>query len=233
MEENAEELRREAGHAAVERFVKSGMTLGLGTGKTTAWVVRRIGELLSSGELSDIRGVPTSERTARLAGEVGVPLLTLAEARPDLTIDGADEVTRALEVIKGRGGALLREKIVASASREGLVLVVDESKCVDSLGVGTLPVEVEPFGAEATLKDLASLGCEAQFRMDGEERFITDGGHLTADLVFPDGVDDAAALEVEIKNIPGALECGLFVGLAVAAVISTPDGRLEVVERQS
>lgn len=223
-----EELRRDAAHAAVERCVRSGMTLGLGTGKTTDHATRKVGELLAAGDLRDVRGIPTSERTRQLAGEVGIPLVTLSEARPDLTIDGADEISPELDVIKGRGGALLREKIVAACSREGLVIVADDSKLVESLGVGALPVEVEPFGWEATFAALASLGCEVETRLAGTQPFVTDGGHYTADCVFS-RIEDPKALEIGIKQIPGALECGLFVGLAHAAFVARENG-VEVIE---
>ena len=224
-------LKRDAAHAAVDRYVESGMTVGLGSGTTAAFVVGRIGDLLAGGELRDVRGIPTSERTAALAREVGIPLVALSEARPALTIDGADEIGRDLALIKGRGGALLREKIVASSSEAGLVVVADDSKPVEVLGEGPLPVEVEPFGWETTLEALSSLGCEPVLRMDRADPqppFVTDGGHYTADCLFPE-IPDPASLEVEIKRIPGALECGLFVGLVQAAVVARGDG-VEITE---
>jgi ribose 5-phosphate isomerase A len=220
-----DELKRTAAERAVAEYVRSGMVVGLGTGSTAAFVVRRVGELISNGELEDVRGVATSRRTAELAGEVGVPLVMLEEARPAVTIDGADEIGPGLNLIKGGGGSLLREKIVAHATEPGggLVVVADGSKLVDSLGGHPLPVEVEPFGWEATLQDLASLGCEPELRMNGKNPFVTDGGHYTADCRFA-SIPDPAGLEREVKSIPGALECGLFVGLARAAVMSRPDG---------
>ena len=223
---SGEEPKREAAHSAVERYVESGMVVGLGTGSTATFAVQRIGELVASGELREVRGVPTSARTTALANELGIPLATLAEAHPRLTIDGADEISPELALIKGRGGALLREKIVASSSEEGLIVVADSSKMVDSLGVGSLPVEIDSFGWEATLEALASLGCEPELRMDWTDPvrpFVTDGGHYTLDCAF-DGITDPASLEVEIKRIPGALECGLFVGLARAAIVAGKDG---------
>jgi ribose 5-phosphate isomerase A len=230
---DVEKLKREAAYAAVDRYVECGMTVGLGSGTTAAFVVGRIGELLAEGELQDVRGIPTSERTAALAREVGVPLASLSEARPTFTIDGADEIGPDLALIKGRGGALLREKIVAACSKDGLVIVADGSKPVDVLGNGPLPVEVEPFGWEATLEALASLGCEPKRRMDRADPhhpFVTDGGHYTADCLFP-GIPDPAPLETEIKRIPGALECGLFVGLARAAVVAR-EGGVEITQAQ-
>ena len=225
-----DDLKRASAERAVAEYVRSGMVLGLGTGSTTSFAVRRIGELIASGELENVRAVATSVRTADLANEVGVPLVTLSEARPRLTIDGADEVGPGLTLIKGRGGALLREKIVAHAS-DGLVVVADESKLVGTLGAGPLPVEVDPFGWEITLEDLASLGCEPELRVDHEDPgrpFVTDGGHYTADCRFV-SIPEPAALEEEIKRIPGALECGLFVGLARAVVVGRSGGT-EVIE---
>src|ERR671932_924769 len=223
---DVEGLKRDAAYAAVGRYVESGMTVGLGSGTTAAFVVGRIGELLTGGELQDVRGIPTSRRTAAQAQEIGLPLVTLSEARPRLTIDGADEIGPDLALIKGRGGSLLREKIVASSSEVGLVVVADGSKPVEVLGEGPLPVEVDPFGWEVTLEALSSLGCEPVLRMDREDPhhpFATDGGHYTADCLFHE-IPDPASLEVEIKRIPGALECGLFVGLARAAIVARESG---------
>ncbi len=228
----AEDLKRAAAEKAVERYVESDTVVGLGTGSTASHAVRRLGELIVAGELHGIRGVPTSARTAALAREVGIPLVALSEARPILTIDGADEIAPDLSVIKGLGGALLREKIVAHASSRGLIVIADDSKTVDSLGKVPLPVEVEPFGYEATLAALSSLGCEPTLRLEGsgsqtgdpDRPYVTDGGHYTADCLFPDGIPDPGALETGIKRIPGALETGLFVGLVHAAVVARPEG---------
>ena len=228
----AEDLKRAAAEKAVEQYVQSDTVVGLGTGSTASHAVRRIGEAIVAGELHGVQGVPTSERTAALAREVGIPILALSEARPVLTIDGADEIDPNLSLIKGLGGALLREKIVAHASSEGLVVVADGSKVVDSLGKVRLPVEIEPFGHEVTLADLASLGCEPILRLEGSgsqtgdpnRPYVTDGGHYTADCLFPGGIPDPGALEAEIKRIPGALETGLFVGLVRSAVVARPGG---------
>lgn len=232
MSADADRLKREAANAAVDRFVESGATLGLGSGTTSAFVVQRIGEKLTTGELRNVRGVATSEDTAALAREVGIRLVGFPEAHPTLTLDGADEIGPRLATIKGLGGALLREKIVAAASRDGLVLVADGSKAVDILGArGPLPVEVDPFGWQATLLALSYLGCEPKLRMDTSEPehpFVTDGGHYTADCAFGP-IQDPPALEAAIKAIPGALECGLFIGLARAAVLADEDG-VRVVE---
>jgi len=219
-------FKREAANAAVERYVRSGMVVGLGTGTTATLAVRRIGELIASGDLEDVSGVPTSARTMALANELGIPLATLADTRPHLTIDGTDEVSPDLALIKGRGGALLREKIVASSSEQGLIVVADSTKVVDLLGAGPLPVEIDSFGWQATLQALASLGCEPELRMDKadpDHPFVTDGGHYTADCQF-DPISDPASLEIEIKKIPGALECGLFISIAQTAVIAGQNG---------
>ena len=160
---------------------------------------------MASGELRDIRGVPTSAKTTALANELGIPLATLSEVRPRFTIDGADEISPELALIKGRGGALLREKIVASSSEEGLIVVADSSKLVDPLGAGPLPVEIDSFGWETTLEALASLGCEPELRMDWTDPgrpFVTDGGHYTADCKF-EKIADPASLEVRDQTHPG------------------------------
>ena len=188
--------------------------------------------MIAAGKLHGIRGIPTSARTAALARELSIPLVALSEARPVLTIDGADEVAPDLSVIKGLGGALLREKIVAHSSSRGLIVVADGSNAVECLGQVALPVEVELFGYEATLAAVASLGCDPTLRLEGsgsqtgdpERPYVTDGGHYTADCFFPDGIPDPDALEAEIKRIPGALETGLFVGLVHSAVVSRPEG---------
>jgi ribose 5-phosphate isomerase A len=221
-----DEFKRQAANAAVERYVESGMVVGLGTGSTATFAVQRIGELVASGELRDLKGVPTSAKTTALANELGISLATISEARPLLTIDGTDEVSPELALIKGRGGALLREKIVASSSKEGLIVVADSTKTVDALGAGPLPVEIDTFGWEVTLEALASLGCEPKLRMDWtdpDRPFITDGGHYTADCLF-NSIPDPASLEIEIKKIPGALECGLFVEIARAAIVTGKNG---------
>lgn len=220
-------LKRAAAERAVQDYVESGMVVGLGTGSTAAWVVRTIGSRLSTGELQDVTGISTSEQTAALARELNIPLASLDEARPEVTLDGADEVGPGLALIKGLGGALLREKIVASAG-DGLIVVADHSKVVDLLGRGPLPVEVEPFGWEVTRDALIALGCEAELRIKDGKPFRTDGGHYTIDCSFG-AITGPEALEIEIKKIPGALECGLFTGITLAAVIGREE-RAEVIK---
>lgn len=228
-----DDYKRAAAHRAVEEYVEDGMVLGLGTGSTAAWVVRRLGELLAAGELREVRGIPTSYQTTALALEFGVPLTSLSENRPDLTLDGADEISPGLDLIKGRGGALLREKIVAAGGglTRSLVVVADESKLVDRLGRTPLPVEVEAFGWEATVAALSRLGCEAELRrVSGEtpgnsldDPFVTDGQHYVVDCAFG-YISDPRALEDEIKHVPGALEVGLFCGFTRAVVVGGEAG---------
>lgn len=207
--------------------VKSGMKLGIGTGSTAEEFVRLLAVKVAEG--FEIIGVPTSERTASLCNELGVPLTTLEETpHLDLTIDGADEVDGDLSLIKGGGGALLREKIVAAAS-DAMIVIADESKVVDTLGRFPLPVEVNRFGLAATKlafeKAITDLGLEAplSLRMKDGEIFVTDGGHYILDASFG-RIPDTKALSDALFAIPGVVEHGLFIGLARAAVIAGTSG---------
>lgn len=213
--------RRAAEAAAVE--AEDGMVLGLGSGSTAELVVQALAVRVAAG--LRVSGVPTSERTAALARRLGVPLTDFSEhAQVDLTIDGADEADpRSLALVKGRGGALLREKIVAAASRRMLV-VVDGSKLVDRLGRGTLPVEVAAFGWQATFVRLEALGAQASLRRspDGSP-FRTDGGNHVADCTV-EPIGDPAALDRRLRAVVGVVETGLFVGLASRLIAATPSG---------
>ncbi len=217
-------LKRRAGEQAVE-FVENGMILGLGTGSTVFYALRRLGDRVSQGQLRDIVGVPTSNATARLAHEFGIPLTTLDE-HPwlDLTIDGADEVDPDLNLVKGLGGALLREKIVAAASRR-LVIVVDDSKLVERLGTrAPLPVEVVPFGWRLQMAYLESLGAQPTLRrIAGNEPYVTDGGHYIIDCQFA-GIDDPHTLATALNIQPGIVENGLFLNMVDTVVVGTPEG---------
>jgi ribose 5-phosphate isomerase A len=220
-----EALKRKAAERAAE-WIRDGMTVGLGTGSTVRHLLDVIAERRAAGEWSGIVGVPTSVDTERRAAALGIPLATLAE-RPaiDLTIDGADEVDPALRLIKGLGGALLREKIVAAASAR-LVIVADDSKVVARLGTkAPLPVEVDPFGEPVQPAFLRLLGCEPVLRRGGDgQPFVTDGGNHILDCRFPAGIADAEALERALALRPGIVESGLFLGMAEAAVIAGADG---------
>lgn len=207
--------------------VQSGMKIGIGTGSTAEEFVRLLGEKVAEG--FEIIGVPTSERTAALCAELGVPLTTLEETpHLDLTIDGADELDGALSLIKGGGGALLREKIVAAAS-DAMIVIADESKVVETLGRFPLPIEVNRFGLAATRisieKAIADLGLEAPIALrerDGAP-FVTDGGHYILDASFG-RIPDTRALSDALFAIPGVVEHGLFIGLARTAIIAGASG---------
>lgn len=224
MTEDRERLKQQAAEHTL-RFIESGMRLGLGTGSTVYFVLRHLGEQIRQGALRDVVGVPTSRGTARLAQEFGIPLTTLEEhPHLDLTIDGADEVDPNLNLIKGMGGALLREKIVATASQR-LIIVVDDRKLVSRLGTRSpLPVEVDPFGWRTLLPFLEDLGARAELRrtVHGGPA-ITDGGHYILDCQF-DGIEDPYDLEVTLNNRPGILENGLFLNMADMVVVASSEG---------
>ena len=218
-----DQLKRAAAQGALH-YVKDGMVLGLGTGSTAGFVVQALGLRMASG--LKVVGIPTSERTATLARSLGIPLATFAEyQRIDLTIDGADEVERgSLNLIKGLGGALLREKIVAAASRR-LVIVVDQEKLVDRLGESApVPVEVVQFGWQSTAAALEKLGTTPRLRHAAEDHpFITDGGNYILDCKVG-GITDPRSLEHRINAIVGVVECGLFIGRSSDVIVATTDG---------
>lgn len=226
-----EQLKRRAAERAVG-FVASGMRLGLGTGSTARHVLDVLGEKLATGELTDLVGVPTSRATEAYAAERGIPLSTLDDTPVlDVCVDGADEFDPALNLIKGLGGALLWEKIVASAAQR-LVIVVDEGKRVPRLGTkAPLPVEVVPFGWKSHLDFFSALGAEPRLRAgDDGAAFVTDGGHYIVDLTFPDGIPAAPELERMLQRRTGIVDSGLFVGMASAVVVAASEGT-EVLER--
>jgi ribose 5-phosphate isomerase A len=221
---DTEALKRAAAERAAE-WIRDGMTVGLGTGSTVRHLLDVIAERRAAGEWRNIVGIPTSEDTAGRARRLDIPLATLDERpRVDLTIDGADEVDPGLRLIKGLGAALLREKIVAAASRE-LVIVADASKVVDRLGTrAPLPVEVDPFGAAIQPEFLRALGAEPVLRMRDGQPVTTDGGNRIFDCRFADGIADPEALEARLALRPGVIDCGLFLGMATAVVIAAPEG---------
>ncbi|KAM7509069.1 hypothetical protein LguiA_019522 [Lonicera macranthoides] len=224
-----DDLKKLAADKAVD-YVKSGMVLGLGTGSTAAFVVSKIGELLKSGELKDIVGVPTSKRTYEQALSLGIPLSILDDhPHLDLAIDGADEVDPDLNLVKGRGGALLREKMVEAAS-DKFVVVVDDSKLVDGLGGSGLamPVEVVQFCWKYNLVRLQELfkeeGCEARLRLDGGKPYVTDNMNYIVDLYFKTPIKDSLAAGKEISAFEGVVEHGLFLDMATSVIIAGSDG---------
>ena len=220
---NRDELKRAAALRAIEE-VEDGMVVGLGTGSTASFVVEGLGARVAGG--LRVVGIPTSERTAAQARRLGIPIATFVEhQRLDLTIDGADEVQLGtLDLIKGLGGALLREKIVAAASNR-LIIVVDQEKLVEQLGEHTpLPVEVTQFGWQATAVALAKLGCIPERRYAvGEQPYVTDGGNYILDCRFGP-LTDPAAIEESIAMTVGVVESGLFVGRSSMVVVASMTG---------
>jgi ribose 5-phosphate isomerase A len=224
---NAANMKREAARQALE-YVESGMILGLGTGSTAAEFVDLLGEKVRDG--LKIIGVPTSEATLKQALSLGIPMATIEEQPEiDLTVDGADELDRHLRLIKGGGGALLREKIVASGSAQ-VVIIADQSKLVDALGAFPLPVEVVQYGLPVTIamiEDIADeLGLDGQVKQrmlaDGNP-FVTDGGNFILDCAF-DEISDPDALAELLPFTPGVIDHGLFIGLADHAIVAGEKG---------
>jgi ribose 5-phosphate isomerase A len=228
---SAEELKRAAAERAGERVV-AGMRIGLGTGSTVAHFLDVLGERVARGELPGLMGVPTSVRTAARARELGIELAELHDVQPlALTVDGADEVDPALDLIKGLGGALLREKVVAQAS-EQLLIMVDDSKRVRRLGTSaSLPVEVTRFGWQAHLAFLRGLGCEPTLRTGpDQEPYLTDNGNYVLDCRFPTGMEDPGAVEDALRRRAGVVESGLFLAMATTVIVAGAGG-IEVLER--
>ena len=230
----AEHYKRQAAAAALE-FVRPGMRIGLGTGSTARCFVELLADRVRAG--LDIVGVATSEATRMDADRLGVPLTTLDETPAlDLTVDGADEIAHDLTLIKGGGGALLHEKIVAAASAR-MIVIADESKWVALLGAFPLPVEVVPFGLAATRRAVGNAAAETgapgplTLRRTGDgHAFVTEAGHLILDAALT-RIIDPQALAARLAEIPGVVEHGLFIGLAQAAVIAGADG-VRIVERR-
>ena len=220
MTSNQERLKRAAAEKALE-LVQDGMLLGLGSGSTARYFTEGVGRLVASG--MKIRCVPSSRATAELAAELGIPIVQELLGAIDLAVDGADEVDPNLNLIKGRGGALFREKIVAAASKR-FVVVVDESKLVKHLGVDALPVEVSPFLWRTTAERLIALGSSLTVRGGEEAPFITDNGNLILDLTFDGGIDSPVGLATAIKVTPGVVEHGLFVEMTDTCIVAGPAG---------
>ncbi|TCD11807.1 ribose-5-phosphate isomerase RpiA [Oricola cellulosilytica] len=223
---SSDELKRAAAQAALS-YVSEGMKIGIGTGSTAEAFIHLLAERVGDG--FHVTGIPTSERSARLCIELGVPLSSLDESPSlDLAIDGADEIDASLNLIKGGGGALLREKIVAHASSR-FIVIADESKLVPALGSFPLPIEVNPFGLEATRgaaqRAYDSLGYSGELRLrvrDGQP-YETDGGHFILDASFGH-ISDPKALSDALHLIPGVVEHGLFIGMTTVAIVAGADG---------
>ena len=210
------EEKRLAAERAVE-YVQDGMVVGLGTGSTAFYAVKKLGERVRNG--LRIRSIPTSESTRQLAEAEGIPLTSFeAVSAIDLTIDGADEVDPYLNLIKGGGAALLREKIVSAASREN-VIIVDSSKTVKRLGAFPLPVEVIPFGWQVVTRWIDALGGNPQLRLKDGAPLVTDQGNWILDCAFG-AIPDAAGLELTLNNLPGVVENGLFIKRCTRLVVA-------------
>jgi ribose 5-phosphate isomerase A len=225
------DLRQLAAQRAVD-FVESGMALGLGTGVTTRYFIDLLGEKLAAGELHDLCGVPTSQGSAAQAQRWGIPIVTLEDyPELDLAVDGADEVDPNLNLIKGLGRALLREKVVEIHARR-LIIVVDESKLVTRLGTrGPLPVEILPFEAPAHIRWLNNLGCRAELWLEDDGLPArTDNGNYLARLWFPKGIRHPKALARKLAGRPGVLEHGLFLNMAETVIVAAESG-VQILER--
>ena len=215
-----EALKREAAEKALE-LVRDGMLIGLGSGSTVRYFTEGVARLIEEG--MKVRGVPTSRATAELAAAAGIPVVEDLIGPIDLAVDGADEVDPSLSLIKGRGGALFREKLVAAAARR-FVAVVDESKIVQRLGEGVLPVEVLPFLWRTTAERLAKMCTGLKVRGGEEEPYVTDNGNLILDLRIDGGIEDAVALAASLKGLTGVVEHGLFIGMTDTCIVAGPDG---------
>lgn len=232
----SDDLKRQVGYKAVDDYVASNMVVGLGTGSTAHYAVERVGEKLASGELRDVVCIPTSLRTEEQARALSIPLVTLdTHSRLDVAIDGADEVdVNTLNLVKGRGGALLREKMVEVCA-DKFVVIVDESKLVSGLGASgdAVPVEVTPFCWQHTMRRLRELPSlrgalrEARLREaggGGGQAYVTDNGNYIVDLYFDAPMADAQRAAEEIRAVVGVVEHGLFLGMSAAVIIAGSDG---------
>lgn len=216
-------LKKIAAERAAE-YIQDGMKVGLGTGSTAYFAICRLGERVREG--LQIQAVATSEASDKLAREWGIPIIPFDQiGRLDITIDGADEVDPDFNLIKGGGGALLREKIVA-ANSDKLIIVADGSKVVQQLGQFPLPVEVVPFASEWTFQALEKLGCRPEWRMNEGERYLTDNGNLIADCRM-ESIVNAAELNVQLNMLPGVVDNGLFVDMADTVILAKDDGSID------
>merc|ERR1711862_151672 len=227
-----DDLKKQVGYKAVDDYVTSDSVIGLGTGSTAYYAVERVGELLRSGQLKNILAIPTSVRTHEQAESLGIPLTTLdTHSHLDVAIDGADEVDPQLNLVKGGGGALFREKIVEECA-DKFIVIVDDFKICDGIGPGfPIPVEIVPFCHEHTMnviKELPALaGCKPVLRLgdvannkpDGDKPAVTDNGNYIVDLEFASPLKDAKAAASQLKNTVGVVDHGLFIGMTSACII--------------
>lgn len=220
MLENKDQLKKHAGEKAIH-YIKDGMTIGLGSGSTVYWTIKKLGELVQQG--LNIKGIPSSRRTEGWAKEFGLPLTTFSEVQQlDVAIDGADEIDPHFNLTKGGGGSLVREKIVNAASSQ-LIIIVDDSKLVSQLGKFPLPVEVVPFGWEVTALNIAKLGCKPKLRMKENEVFISDNGNYILDCQF-ESIPSPNELHKSLKSLLGVVETGLFIDMTNIVIVGKTDG---------
>lgn len=231
MKNTAELSKKAAGYAAAN-LVQDGMTVGLGTGSTAAFFISRLAERCKEG--LKVHTVASSQKSWDLARQNHIPTLDINELTSlDLTVDGADEIDRQMRMIKGGGGALLREKIVASMSKE-MIVIIDSHKLVDALGTFPLPVEVIPFAWRATLNHLQRCDFTGHLRLNADgSLYITDNGNYIYDIAFSSPPVNVEAIDCRLKSIPGVLETGFFFNLAKKMIIGYPDGQVEVLEAKS
>lgn len=227
---DTDRIKKIAAEAAADQYIKDGMMVGLGTGSTAFFAIKRIGERVVEEGLT-LTCVSTSEKSAQLGKSCGLDIVPFeGTEKIDVTIDGADEIDQSLQLIKGLGGALLREKIIAFAT-ETEIIIADESKLVDVLGANSpLPVEALRFGYERTKYALEKLGCLATLRTKDGELFITDGGNYIYDCKFQN-IERPDFLESRLNNIPGVIENGLFLNMASIAIIADKEGNIETIKK--
>ncbi|WP_088014134.1 ribose-5-phosphate isomerase RpiA [Gottfriedia acidiceleris] len=215
------------GEKAAE-FVKDGMVIGLGTGTTVFYTIKKLGQLVKEG--LNIKGIPTSVQTEKLAKEVGIQLVNFSKIdQIDIAIDGADEINPNFELIKGGGGALLREKIIAKAAKT-FIVVADPTKMVERLGKFRLPIEVIPFGMEMTIKHIEAIGLVPELRLNGTTPFITDNGNYIFDCSIPNSIQ-TQIIERELNLIPGVVENGLFVGMTDLVITMDKDKKVVILSK--
>ncbi|EME28712.1 Probable ribose-5-phosphate isomerase 3, chloroplastic [Galdieria sulphuraria] len=235
---STEDLKRVVGYKAVDDYVHSGMVVGLGTGSTAYYAIERLGQKLQEGSLCDVVGIPTSTKTENQAKSLHIPLVTL-DTHPvvDVAIDGADEVDKYLNLVKGRGGSLFREKMIEAEARK-LVVIVDESKLVEGLGMtGAVPVEVTPFCWKHTLRRLLGVECLAECNVSATIRrekgniYVTDNNNYIVDLFLDRPIPDIFLAARQISEIVGVVEHGIFLNMANLCIVSGKEGT-RVIERK-
>ena len=218
--------KQTAAEKAVELFIKDNMVVGLGSGSTSFFAIQKIAERMIEG--LSIKAVPSSSSTEKLATKLGIPIIPFSEVNKiDVTIDGADEVDKDNNLIKGGGGALLREKILAYNSQK-FVVIVDESKLVNRLGNFPLPVEIVSFASELTIENLKKLNCKPVIRLNDAKPYITDNGNLIIDCLFNE-ILDPADLNDQLRNISGVVETGLFIKMTSSIIIGHQDGATKII----